>query len=102
MVKAKLKLYEQHYEWLSDDIRAEIDWILQTGESDEKLIDCLYDLGFIYGFYKEGYMCDSDTQYEKLRKAIEEIVRKYDNTSDIRPRTVSSENENETICLIYE
>lgn len=98
----KIKLYPQHYEWLSDDIRSDIYWILEWNESDDKLLDCAHDLDFIKTLCEDGVECKNNNECFKLGERIGTIVRKYDTTSNIRPRTVPGKNENEGIIFIYE
>ena len=98
----KIKLYPQHYEWLSDDIREKISWIVEWGHSDDELLDCASDLTFIKTLCEDGIECKNNNECFKLGERIGTIVRKYDTTSDIRPRTVPGKNENEGIVFIYE
>lgn len=97
-----VRLYAQHYEWLSDDIRAEMDWILQTGGSDDRLLDCAYDIAFIKAFSEEGFECEDDNEVLALGKRVETMVRKYDENSDIKLRIICGAGEKEAVVTIYE
>lgn len=98
----KVKLDAQHYEWLSDDIRAEISFIVDNGHRDDELLDCVNDLVFIKTLCEDGTECGNDNQLLELGKQIETMARKYDETSDIRVRTIPGKKENEGIIFIYE
>lgn len=98
----KIKLYAQHYEWLSDIIREKMSWIIEWGYSDDELLDCANDLTFLKTLCEDGVECKDNNECFKLDKQIGKIVRKYDTRSHIRPRTVPGKNENEGIVFIYE
>lgn len=98
----KVKLDAQHYDWLSDDIREQIYWIVETGRCDDQLLDCAYDLAFIKSLCEDGVECKNDDELLELGKRLEKMVRDYDKTSYIRPRTVPGKNKNEAIVFIYE
>lgn len=98
----KVKLYPQHYEWLSDDIREKISWIIEGGYSDDGLLLCADDLAFIKNLCENGIECKNDDELLELGKQLETIVRDYDDTSYIRPRTVPGKNKNEATVFIYE
>ncbi len=98
----KIKLYKQHYEWLSDDIREKIGWIVEFGHSDDELLDCTNDLVFLKSLCEDGVECKDNNECFELGKRIGIIVRKYDKHSRIRPRTVPGKNENEGVVFIYD